>query len=569
MLKKITETGTLLKKNFNNPKTLQKFKRYLASTSQYDTKHLNMPLIAFCYFMFGINNEFGFSKKDARQVMDLSWIPSAVQDSYGDFIAYAMVKVFESVKINFSEIPGMSPENSDTIVLYVSPTTKNAICMVKQYDNNDKKSYKWVFPKWSQVNAMEIYYQSILVANTRDPFWYNINHDLWECIPILKHKEYGKIFAFILISIFSIIIGWLTYRLSKFLLYYCFTYFNHYTNNHQIKYSKKLEITGSLLVGLSSGGYFFMNSIIVYGYVYLWFYYIYEVLFRLILLYLLLESINMTFEYITAFYKKINKNANLHRITFVLSIFNKLINLIVIVIILGCIMNIVGINMIHYLTALGIGSIAVALAGKDTIENLFGSIMLAMERPFDIGDWIIIGNKEGFVEKIGLRSTKIRSFEHSLLIIPNFTFITTEIDNMGARLYRRYKTTLDIKYSTPLEKLEEYVKGIDNIIKSKPFMSNKEYNVRINDLGEYSIKVLVYVFFVARSWKEELKYKEKFIVDIIKLAEEMNIEFAYPVQTLLIEKNKEINQRKNKEETNKPSKPGFIKKIQTNIKNNK
>lgn len=192
--------------------------------------------------------------------------------------------------------------------------------------------------------------------------------------------------------------------------------------------------------------------------------------------------------------------------------------------------------MIHFLAALGIGGLAIALAGKDTIENLFGSIILAVERPIKIGDWVIIKDKEGIVEKIGLRSTTIRTFEDSALIIPNYAFVTSQINNMGERIYRRYMTTLEIDESTTTAKLRSYVDAINELVLNTPHMRKEGYYIRVNDLKPASIKILVYVFFISADWGEELKQREQFIMSILDLAEEIGIKLA-PSQKIQFDAN--------------------------------
>src|SRR5690606_33156269 len=100
------------------------------------------------------------------------------------------------------------------------------------------------------------------------------------------------------------------------------------------------------------------------------------------------------------------------------------------------------VNVASLLAGLGIGGLAFALAAKDTLANFFGSIMIFSDRPFQVGDWVKIGDAEGIVEEVGFRSSRIRTFYDSLLSIPNGKIVDTPIDNYGARVYRRTFTTL-------------------------------------------------------------------------------------------------------------------------------
>ena len=111
-----------------------------------------------------------------------------------------------------------------------------------------------------------------------------------------------------------------------------------------------------------------------------------------------------------------------------------------------------GVNVLSVLAGLGLGGLAFALAARDMCANLFGSIMIFLDRPFNIGDWVIVGNLEGTIEEIGFRSTRIRTFYNSQVTIPNSTLANANIDNMGKREYRRIKAFLGLTYDTPPEK---------------------------------------------------------------------------------------------------------------------
>ena len=114
------------------------------------------------------------------------------------------------------------------------------------------------------------------------------------------------------------------------------------------------------------------------------------------------------------------------------------------------------INVTNLLAGLGLGGLAFALAAKDLVGNFFGSLTILLDRPFHIGDWIIIGDVEGTVEQVGFRSTRVRTFYNSVITLPNALLTTTKVDNMGARRYRRMKTMLGITYDTSPEKIDEF-----------------------------------------------------------------------------------------------------------------
>lgn len=184
------------------------------------------------------------------------------------------------------------------------------------------------------------------------------------------------------------------------------------------------------------------------------------------------------------------------------------------------------------LSGLTIGSFALALAAKDTVENLFGSVTVLLDRPFDIGDWVVIGDLEGSVEKLGFRSTKIRTFYNSLINVPNANLIKASIDNMGRRVYRRINTKLSIAYDTPPEKIQLFTEGIKTLIDNHPYTRKDYYHVYLNGFNASSLDILLYCFVKTPDWSIELREKERLFLDIIKLAKKINVEFAFPTQTL-------------------------------------
>jgi MscS family membrane protein len=181
---------------------------------------------------------------------------------------------------------------------------------------------------------------------------------------------------------------------------------------------------------------------------------------------------------------------------------------------------------------LGLGSLAVGFAARDSIENLFGTFTVLLDKPFQIGDWVIVGDVEGTVETVGFRSTRFRTFYNSIITVPNRTFIATAIDNMGERRYRRIKTTLALTYDTPPEKVEAMCEGVREIIRTHPYTRKDYYHVYLTGLGASSLDVLLYAFVETPDWSTELREKHRLFADILRLAERLNVSFAFPTQTI-------------------------------------
>lgn len=196
------------------------------------------------------------------------------------------------------------------------------------------------------------------------------------------------------------------------------------------------------------------------------------------------------------------------------------------------------------LAGLGIGGLAFALAAKDTIANIFGSLTILIDRPFQIGDWVQIGSADGSVESVGVRSTRIRTFYNSLITIPNSQLINATIDNYGARQYRRISCVIGIAYDTPPEKIDAFCEAIRELIRKHPYTRKDYYHVYLNEFANSSLGILLYSFVRAPDWSTELREKHRLFNDIIRVAKELKIEFAFPTQTVYL-RNEEAPKHQN------------------------
>ncbi|MBE8162903.1 MAG: mechanosensitive ion channel family protein [Bdellovibrionaceae bacterium] len=216
-------------------------------------------------------------------------------------------------------------------------------------------------------------------------------------------------------------------------------------------------------------------------------------------------------------------------------LFSKLLR--VSIVLLGSLMALqnIGVNVMSVVAGLGLGGLALALAAKDTAANLFGSIMILLDRPFKVGDWIVVDNFEGTVEAIGFRSTRLKTFYQSSIIIPNSVVANASINNMQDRSSRRLKFHLGVSYSTTPEQIEAFMEGIKNIILAQDSTDKTLYYVAFNEFGDFSLNILVQCFFQVADRKQELKARRILCMEILRLAHKLKIDFAFPTQSLHVE----------------------------------
>ncbi len=193
-------------------------------------------------------------------------------------------------------------------------------------------------------------------------------------------------------------------------------------------------------------------------------------------------------------------------------------------------------NITALLAGISIGGLALALAAQDTIKNLFGSVMIFVDKPFQIGDWINFDGKDGTVEEVGFRSTRVRTFANSVISVPNGRIADMTVDNLGMRVYRRYTTNISITYDTPPALIKVFVDGLRQIVERHPDTRKDYFHVYVNNLGSSSIDILFYIFFSVPGWPEELKARHEVILQVMELAEELGVRLALPAQRLHIER---------------------------------
>jgi len=196
-----------------------------------------------------------------------------------------------------------------------------------------------------------------------------------------------------------------------------------------------------------------------------------------------------------------------------------------------------GYSISGLIASLGIGGIAVAMAARDTIANVFGSIMILVDRPFTIGDWVKAGDFEGVVEEIGFRSTRIRTFEHTLVNVPNSLLANMVIDNIDARSKRRIKMRIGLTYSTTPAQMQQAIEGIEAILTQHPGVDQNFKLVKFDEFADSSLSIFLYYFSADKNWAAYLQVRQEVNMQIMQLLESMQLDFAFPTRTVHLQGN--------------------------------
>ena len=214
----------------------------------------------------------------------------------------------------------------------------------------------------------------------------------------------------------------------------------------------------------------------------------------------------------------------------------------ILVIVLGAvaILELWGIRVGPVIAGLGLFGVAVALGAQDLFKNLISGIMILMEKRFTVGDVILVsGEVEGVVEQIGFRSTLVRRFDSTPVMIPNYKFAEQSVTNYTRRHHRRIRWLIGLEYRTTIDQLKKIRDEINTLIeKDDNFAKNQNasFYVRIDSFSDSSIDMLVQTFTVTNDWAEFLKIKETLAVKIIEIVENNEAGFAFPSQSLYVEK---------------------------------
>lgn len=198
-----------------------------------------------------------------------------------------------------------------------------------------------------------------------------------------------------------------------------------------------------------------------------------------------------------------------------------------------------------FVAGLGLGGVAIALAAKDAIGNLFGGFIIITEKPFSIGDWIKTPSVEGTVEDITFRSTKVRTFAQALVTVPNATLANENITNWSEMGKRQINYYLNISYDTPKDKLEQVVEQIEAYVKSRKDIHPETIFVKFDQYEENGYGIMLYFFTKTTVWGEYLNIREEINFYILEILENEGVSVAVPARQLFTQQAGEEPKAKN------------------------
>jgi MscS family membrane protein len=205
-----------------------------------------------------------------------------------------------------------------------------------------------------------------------------------------------------------------------------------------------------------------------------------------------------------------------------------------------------GINLAAVLTGLGIGGIALAFAAQKTLENLFGGVMIISDQPIRVGDFCKAGDHQGTVEDIGLRSTRLRTLDRTVVSVPNGQLATMSLENYTVRDKILFRHTIQVRYETSADQLRFVIAGIRRLLYEHPKVETEGARVRFMGLKDSALELEVYAYIPETVYAVFLAIQEDLLLRIMDLVEESGTSFAFPSQTTYVARDAGLDEAKRK-----------------------
>ena len=185
-----------------------------------------------------------------------------------------------------------------------------------------------------------------------------------------------------------------------------------------------------------------------------------------------------------------------------------------------------GFDLTTMVAGLGITGLALALAAQDTISNIFGATTVLLDRPFQVGDWVVIGTVEGEVMQIGLRTTLIRTSLDTVVTMPNANLSNTPVENWGKRRFRRWQPIFKLDINSDPAKVSEFCDGVANLIAShEKTMKEEDSFARVSTLGPDAIDIGCNIYWDIASGKVEREARDGFLIEVMEIAKTHELKF--------------------------------------------
>ena len=218
-----------------------------------------------------------------------------------------------------------------------------------------------------------------------------------------------------------------------------------------------------------------------------------------------------------------------------------------VVLFLVVLLNAFGVNVTTGLAALGVGGLAIALGAQKLFENLIGSLTLIADRPVRIGDFCRFGDAIGTIEEIGIRSTRVRTLDRTVLTVPNGEFSSLHIENYSQRDRFWFHPTLNLRYETTPDQIRYLLQELRAMLYAHPQVDPNPARVRFVALAAFSLDLEIFAYVHARDYDEFLEVQEDLLLRVMEIVEKSGSGFAFPSQTLYLGRDGGLDETRSKE----------------------
>ena len=219
----------------------------------------------------------------------------------------------------------------------------------------------------------------------------------------------------------------------------------------------------------------------------------------------------------------------------IITLLRRLAKLTLIVIIFIAVLDTFGVDVTTGIAALGIGGLALALGAQKTIENLVGSVTIIGDRPIQVGDAAQIGDTFGTVEDVGMRSTRVRTINRTLVTIPNGFLAGEKIENFSARDRFLFKHVIGVSYDTDAGKMQAVLEAFRAILAQDANVIDDDARARFIGFGDSSLNIEIFAYFRTSSFPESLQMQEELLLALMRQLDELDVQVAFPTRTLHLE----------------------------------
>ncbi|WP_223066089.1 mechanosensitive ion channel family protein [Paenibacillus caui] len=239
----------------------------------------------------------------------------------------------------------------------------------------------------------------------------------------------------------------------------------------------------------------------------------------------------------------IGKKLSMNDTGMLIPFLTKVLRFIVVIVTIGLVGSEWGFSVNGLVAGMGLGSLAIALAAKDTLGNILGGIVIIIEKPFSKGDWILTPTVEGVVEDITFRSTQIRTFADAVITVPNSQMADQPITNWSKMGKRRITFTLGVALDSDRDRLSAAITRIKQLLMENEHIDQDTILVYFTDFNEQNLGIFFYFFTKTTVWAEYLEVRQLVNLEILQILEEEGIKLAYPVQRIFFENSSSAEQR--------------------------